>query len=73
VFRPPRTRGERVGVKPATKPSLDRCGCACKVSSRSLPEFGFPLALQIPTNRQIKFCALIFIFREEEDRRSTNY
>jgi len=38
-----------------------------------LPGFGFPLALQIPTNRQIKFCAPIFIFREEEDRRSTNY
>jgi len=52
VLGPPGPRGEGAGVKPVPKPSLDRKGCACKISSRSVQGFGFPLALHIPTDGQ---------------------
>jgi len=52
-FQAPQAQvGEGVGVKPAPKLSLDRWGCVCKISSRSVQGFGFPLALHIPTDRQ---------------------
>jgi len=38
------------GVKPASKPSLDRRGC--KISSRLVQGFRFPLALHISTDKQ---------------------
>jgi len=38
------------GIKPGPKPSLERWGCVCKISSRSVQGFGF--ALHIPTDRQ---------------------
>jgi len=44
--------GKGPGVKPAPKPSLDRWGCACKISSRSVQGFGFQLALHIPTDHK---------------------
>jgi len=43
---------EGAGVKPAPRPSFDRKGCECKVPSRSVQGFGFPLVLYIPTDRQ---------------------
>jgi len=54
--------GEGVGVKSGPKPSLDRWGCACKISSRLVQEFGFPLALNIPTDKQTSVCP--FLYRE---------
>jgi len=39
-------------VKPASKPSLGRQECACKISSRLVQGFGFPLTLHIPTEGQ---------------------
>jgi len=44
--------GEGVGVKSGPKLSLDRWGCVCKISSRTVQGFGFPLALHIPTDTQ---------------------
>jgi len=60
-FKPPRPKGEGEGVKPAPKPSLDRWGCAWKISSRSDQGVGFPLVLHIPTDRQTNICTPIFI------------
>jgi len=44
--------GEGAGIKPGPKPSSDRWGCVCKISSRLVQGFGFPLALHIPTDGQ---------------------
>jgi len=52
VSRPWGPGVEGAGVKPGPKPSLDRWGSVCKISSRSVQGFGFPLALHIPTDRQ---------------------
>jgi len=52
VSSSPGPGGEWAGFKPGLKPSLDRWGCACKISPRSVQGFGFPLALHIPTDRQ---------------------
>jgi len=52
VSRPQAQAREGAGVKPAPKPSLDRWGWVCKISSRSMQEFGFPFALHIPTDGQ---------------------
>jgi len=41
-FKPPRAR-VRGQIKTAPKPSLDRWECACKILSRSVQGFGFPL------------------------------
>jgi len=71
VLGPPRPEGEGEGVKPVPKPSLDRWGCACKISSRSVQGFGFPLALHIPTDRQTDkhLYAHFYIDRKKKDRR----
>jgi len=62
VSSPPGPEGG--GVKPGPKPSLDRWGCACKISSRSVQGFGFPLALQVPTDKQTSVRP--FLYREKK-------
>jgi len=52
VLGPPGPRDEGAGVKPAPKPSLDRWGCVCKISLRSVQGFGFLLPLHTPADRQ---------------------
>jgi len=42
--------------------TLDRWGCVCKISSRLVQGFGFPLALHIPTDRQTNICMPIYIY-----------
>jgi len=42
---------------------LDRWGCACKISSRLVKGFGFPLALHIPTDKQTSVRPFIYIER----------
>jgi len=59
-------QGVRAGVKPGPRPSFDRWGCACKISSRSVKGFGFPLALHISTDRQTSVCPFIYIYRIED-------
>jgi len=58
---PPRPRVEGEGVKPAPKPCLDRRGCVWKISSRLVQGFGFPLALQTPTDKQKSVRPVIYI------------
>jgi len=48
-----------VGVKPAPKPTLNRC----KISSRLVQGFGFPLALHIPTDKQTSVRPFLYIRR----------
>jgi len=72
VSSPPGPGGGRAGIKPAPKPFLDRLGCVCKISSRSVQGFGFPLALHIPTDRQTNICMPIFIYIEIEDHTIEN-
>jgi len=64
VSSPPDPDGGGGRVKPALKPSLDRWGCVCKISSRSIQGFGFPSALHIPTesDRQTNIFTPIFIW-----------
>jgi len=63
--------GERAGVKPEPKPSLDRWGCVCKISTRLLQGIGFPLAIHIPTDKQTSVRPFIYIEEAEkiEERR----
>jgi len=60
-FKPPGPKGEGAGIKPALKSSLDRWGCAWKISSRSVQGFGFPLALHIPTDKQTSVHPFLYI------------
>jgi len=62
VSGPPGPDGEGEGVKPAPKPTLDSWGCVCKISSTSVQEFGFPLALHISTDRQTNICMPIYTY-----------
>jgi len=50
--------------KPAPKPSLDRCGCSCKISLRSRQGLKLPLAFHIPTDRQTSVRPLLYICME---------
>jgi len=61
VLGPPGLGGEG-GGQTCTKPSLDRWGCACKISSRLVQGFGFPLALHIPTDKQTNICTPNFTY-----------
>jgi len=63
VLGPLNPGGGAVGFKRAPKPSLDRWGCACKISSRSMQGFGFPLALHTPTDRQTSVCPFLYRYR----------
>jgi len=49
VLGPPGPGGR---VNPAPKPFMGRRGCECKISSRSVQGFGFPLTLHTPTDRE---------------------
>jgi len=49
---PPGPDVGEVGAKPAPKPTLNRLGFTCKISSGSVQGFGFPLALNLPTDKQ---------------------
>jgi len=57
------------GIKHVPKPSLDRWGCACKILSRLVQGFGFPLALHIPTdgqtNKQTSVCPVSYIEKKD--------
>jgi len=66
ILGPPGLGGEGTGVKPGPKLSLDRWGCACIISARLVQEFGFQLALHIPTDKQAS--VFPFIYREIQDR-----
>jgi len=62
----PQAQGEcGGGIKPVPKPTLDWCGCVCKISSRLVQGFGFPLTLHVPTdrqtNKQTSVCPFLFI------------
>jgi len=61
VLYPPRPQGAWGGGQTCTKPSLDRWGCAYKISSRLVQGVGFPLALHIPTYRQTPVRPFLFI------------
>jgi len=61
-FRPPGPSGGECGAKPAWKPSMDRCGCAYKISLRSVQGFGFPSALHIPTDKEAFICTPIYTY-----------
>jgi len=61
VSSPPGPGGEGAGIKPGPKLSLDRWGCVCKISTRSVRGFGFPFALHVPTDEQANICTPIFI------------
>jgi len=52
VSSPQAQAAERAWVNTSPKPSFNRWGCACKILSRSVQGFGFPLALHI-TNQHI--------------------
>jgi len=53
-FQAPQAQMEEgAGIKHAPKLSLARWGCACKILSRSVQGFGFPLDFHIPTDKHL--------------------
>jgi len=58
ILGPPQAQG---GIKPGPKPSLDRRGCVCKISSRLVQGFGFPLTLHKPTDKQTSVHPYLYI------------
>jgi len=60
VLGPSKPKGE--GVKPVPKIFLDRWGCVCKIASRSVQGFGFPLPLHVPTDKQTSVHPFLYLF-----------
>jgi len=62
ILGPPGPGWEGAGVKLVPKPSLDRWGCVCTISSRLGQGFGFPLALHVPTDKQTSVCPILYYY-----------
>jgi len=56
---------EGAGIKHAPKPSLYRWGWACKILSRSVQGFGFPLALHMPTDEHLY--AYFYVYKIDKE------